>query len=164
MLLNFLLSNQLRRKLKKSSESSLSNEKSKNSLSEKRGSIVESIDKLASSIATDEASVVAVASSSSMMPMFMVMQMQMQQQSQQQMQFQQAFLQREVETQIKGVEAQVKGQGEVMMKVLHAIKKRDKKERKKKKKKRARKRKAIAEAGGEKVDVVSSSSSSSSSI
>jgi hypothetical protein len=162
MLLNFLLSNQLRRKFKKSSESSLSNEKTKNSLSEKRGSIVKSIDKLASSIATDEASAVAVASSSSMMPMFMVMQMQ--QQSQQQMQFQQAFLQREVETQIKGVEAQVKGQGEAMMKVLHAIKKRDKKERKKKKKKRARKRKAIAEAGGEKVDVVSSSSSSSSSI
>jgi hypothetical protein len=43
---------------------------------ERRESIVKSIDKLASSIATDEANSVAATSSSTMMPMFMVMQMQ----------------------------------------------------------------------------------------
>jgi len=54
---------------------SLSNEKTKNSLSgERRGSIVKSIDKLASSIAADEVNAVAAAFSSSMNPMFMVMQ------------------------------------------------------------------------------------------
>jgi hypothetical protein len=77
-----------RKKGKKSSESSLSNEKTKSSLSDKRGSIVKSIDKLASSIASDEASSAASASSASMMPMFMMLQMQ-QQQQQQQMQLQQ---------------------------------------------------------------------------
>jgi len=54
-----------------------------------------------------------------MMLMFMVMQMQ--QQLQQQLQFQQALMQRDVEMQIRGVEAQVKGQGEAMMKVLHSL-------------------------------------------
>jgi len=62
-----------KKKVKKGSES-LSNEKTKNSLSERRGSIVKSIDKLASSIVTtDEANSAAAASSSSMMPMFLVM-------------------------------------------------------------------------------------------
>jgi len=32
-------------------------------------------------------------------------------------------MQRDVESQIKGVEAQVRGQGEAMMKVLHSLKK-----------------------------------------
>ena len=41
-----------------------SNQKTKNSASEKRGSIVKSIDKLASSIATDEANSAALASAS----------------------------------------------------------------------------------------------------
>jgi hypothetical protein len=54
----------------------LTNETAKNSLSERRESIVKSIDKLASSIATDEANSVAATSSSTMMPMLMVMQMQ----------------------------------------------------------------------------------------
>ncbi len=72
-------------KKKKSPEpsSSLLSEKTKNSLSEKRGSIVKSIDKLASSIASDEANSVASASNSAMMPMMMLMQMQQQQQQQQ---------------------------------------------------------------------------------
>ena len=67
-----------------------------------------------------------------MMPMFLVMQMQQQaqqqaqqqsqqQQLQQQLQFQQALMKRDVESQIKGVEAQVRGQGEAMMKVLHSL-------------------------------------------
>jgi len=61
------------KKAKRSSECSIS-EKTKNSLSERRGSIVKSIDKLASSIvSTDEANSAAAASSSSMMPMFLVM-------------------------------------------------------------------------------------------
>jgi hypothetical protein len=80
---------QPKKKAKKSSESSLSNEKTKNSLSEKRGSIVKSIDKLASSLSTDDANNAAMASataSSSMMPMMFMMQMQHQQQQQQQMQ------------------------------------------------------------------------------
>ncbi len=61
--------------------------------------------------------------------MFLVMQMQQQaqqqsqqQSQQQQLQFQQALMQRDVESQITGVEAQVRGQGEVMMKVLHSLK------------------------------------------
>ncbi len=53
--------------------------KTKN-LSDKRGSIVKSIDKLASSIASDEANTSATALTSTMMPMIMVMQMQQQQQ------------------------------------------------------------------------------------
>jgi len=61
--------------VKKGSES-LSNKKTKNSLSKRRGSIVKSIDKLASSIATDEANSAAAASSSLLMRMFLVMQMQ----------------------------------------------------------------------------------------
>ena len=35
-------------------------------------------------------------------------------------------MQRDVESQIKGVEAQVRGQGEAMMKVLHSLKKKGK--------------------------------------
>jgi hypothetical protein len=63
----------VKKKVKKGSES-LSNKKMKNSLSERRGLIVKSIDKLASSIVTtDEANSAAAASSSSMMPMFLVM-------------------------------------------------------------------------------------------
>jgi hypothetical protein len=120
-------------------ESSIS-EKTKNSQSERRGSIVKSIDKLASSIATYEANPAAASSSSSsMMPMFLALQMQQQaqhqaqqQQLQQQLQFQQSLLQRDVELQIRGVEAQVKGQGEAMMKVLSSLKMRERKERKEK--------------------------------
>jgi hypothetical protein len=100
------------KKAKKSMEPAASNEKTKNSsLSERRGSIVKSTDKLASSIASDEASAATSASSASMMPMFMVMQMQQQQQQsqhlQQQMHYQQFMVQKEVEMQLKGVEAQV---------------------------------------------------------
>jgi len=83
---------QPKKKAKRSSESPLSNEKTKNSLSEKRGSIVKSIDKLASSLTTDDANNAAMASasvSSSMMPMMFMMQMQHQQQMQQQQQQQQ---------------------------------------------------------------------------
>jgi hypothetical protein len=52
---------QPKKKAKKSLESSLSNEKTKNSFSEKRGSIVKSIDKLASSLSMDEANNAAMA-------------------------------------------------------------------------------------------------------
>jgi len=83
---SLLLSNQLRRR-EKSFEPSLLNEKKKNSLSEKRGSIVKSIDKLASSIAMDVINSAAMASASTnMMPMMFMMQMQMQMQMQQQLQ------------------------------------------------------------------------------
>ena len=68
-------------------------------------------------------------------------------------------MQRDVEMQIRGVEAQVKGQGEAMMKVLQPLKKRDRKKRNRKRKKKARKWKA----GGDQVDVGSGCSSSSSS-
>lgn len=71
-------------------------------------SVVKSVDKLPSSIASDEANSAATATSASMMPMLMVMQQQ--QQSQQQMQLQQAIMQHEVEMQIKGVKAQMKEQ------------------------------------------------------
>jgi hypothetical protein len=90
-----------KKKVKKSAESSSSslNEKTKNSLSEKRGSIVKSIDKLASCLTTDEANSAAMASasaSSGMMPMMLMMQMQHQQQQlqyqQQQQMMQQAFM------------------------------------------------------------------------
>ncbi len=80
---------------------------------------------------------------------------------QQQMEFQWALLQRDVEMQIKGVEAQVKGQGDSMMKVLEGLKKREKRECKKRKKMKAWKRRATAEAGGDKDSGSSSSSSSS---
>jgi len=109
---------QLAKKKAKMSSESIS-EKTKNSQSKRRGSIVKSIDKLASSIATDETNSAAAASSSSMMPMFLALQRQQQaqqQQLQQQLQFQQSLLQRDVEMQIRGVEAPVKGQGEAMMK------------------------------------------------
>ncbi len=50
-----------------------SNEKTKNSsLSKRRGSIVKSINKLASSFVSDEAGTAASASLASMMPMFMM--------------------------------------------------------------------------------------------
>jgi hypothetical protein len=62
------------------------------------------------------------------------MQQQQQQQLQQQMQFQQAFLQREVGIQIKGVEAQVKSSSETMMKVLRGMKRKEQKEKKKRRK------------------------------
>jgi hypothetical protein len=112
-------------------------EKIKNSsLSESRGSIVKSIGKLASSIALDEASTAANVPSASMI---MLMQMQQEsQQLQQQIYFQQAIMQREVEVQIKGVKVWMKGQREVMLRVLKEMKKRDKKEKKK-----ARERKAF---------------------
>jgi hypothetical protein len=51
----------------------------------------------------------------------MFLMMQMQQQAQQQLQFQQALMQRDFESQIKGVEAQVRDQREAMMKVLHSL-------------------------------------------
>jgi hypothetical protein len=154
------------KKVRKSLEPSSSNEKTKNSsLSEKRGSIVKSIDKLASSIASNEISSAATASSLTMMPMLMVMQMQQQQvqMMQQQMEFQWYLLHRYMEMQIKGVGAQVKGQGDVMMKVLEELKKREKKECKKRKKKKARKRRATAEADADKNSSSGSSSSSNSS-
>jgi hypothetical protein len=108
-----------KKKVKKSSESSSSslNEKTKNSLSEKRGSFVKSIDKLASCLTTDEANSAAMASasaSSGMMPMMLMMQMQHQQhQQQQQMQLQyqqqqqmmqQAFMQSQMELQVKSMQ------------------------------------------------------------
>jgi len=70
------------KKARKSVEPSSSSEKTKNSsLSEKRGSIVKSIDKLASSISADEANTAAAASTSGgIMPMMLMMQMQQQQQ------------------------------------------------------------------------------------
>jgi len=145
---------QPKKKAKKSSEYSLSNEKTKNSLSEKRGSIVKSIDKLASSLTTDDANNAAMASasvSSSMMPMMFMMQMQhqqqmqQQQQQQQQQQMQQVLLQTQLEMQMKGF-----------------MKKLKKKEKKKKKKKAKRKRKAKSEEGNAGGSSSSSSSSSSS--
>ncbi len=141
----------------------MSNEKTKNSISNKRGSIVKSIDKLASSIASDEANSAVTITSSVIIPMIMVMQQQQLQQLQQQMQFQKALLQRGVVMQIKGAEVQVKSLSEVMMKVLRGMKRKEQKEKKKKMKKKAKNKKAVAEAGGDKVDLDSSSSSSSSS-
>jgi hypothetical protein len=86
-----------KKKIKKGSESS-SNEKTKNSLSERRESIVKSIDKLASFIvAPEEANSAAAASLSSMMLMFLMMQMQ---QQAQQLQFQEALIKRDVEMQL----------------------------------------------------------------
>jgi len=79
-----------KKKAKKILESSSLNKKMKNSTSEKRGSIVKSIDKLASSIAMDEtnsASMESASASSGMMPMMLMMQMQHQQQ-QMQLQYQ----------------------------------------------------------------------------
>jgi hypothetical protein len=76
----------------------LLNEKTKNSLSDKRGSIVKSIGKLASSIMSDEANSAASASSASMV----MLQMQLQQQQQQQMQ--QAFMQSQMEFQMRRIE------------------------------------------------------------
>jgi hypothetical protein len=63
------------KKARKSMEPSSSNKKMKNSsFSEKRGSIVKSIDKLASSITTDEFNIAAMASTSGgMMPMMLMM-------------------------------------------------------------------------------------------
>jgi len=80
----------------------------------------------------------------------------------QQMQFQQALLQREVETQIKRAEAQV-GTGRSHGEGSLCNQEKGQEGKKEEEKKRAKKRKAIAEAGGEKVDGDSSSNSSSSS-
>jgi len=152
-----------KKKVKKSAESSSSslNEKTKNSLSEKRGSIVKSIDKLASCLTTDEANSAAMASasaSSGMMPMMLMMQMQHQQQQQQQMQLQyqqqqqmmqQAFMQSQMELQVKSM------QGRMLRKLR-------KKERKKKKKAKRKRKAKSAEGGAEERSSSSSSSSSSS--
>jgi hypothetical protein len=70
---------------------------------------------------------------------------------------QQAIMQREVEMQLKGAEAQVKGQSEVMVRfALKDVKKMESKEKKK-----SRKTMMAAEAGGKKVDTDSGSGSSS---
>jgi hypothetical protein len=141
-----------KKKVKKSAESSSSslNEKIKNSLSEERGSIVKSIDKLASCLTTDEANSAAMASasaSSGMMPMMLMMQMQQQQQmqlqyQQQQQMMQQAFMQSQMELQVKSM------QGQMLRKL--------------RKKERKRKRKAKSAEGGAEESSSSSSSSSSS--
>jgi len=152
-----------KKKVKKSAESSSSslNEKTKNSLSEKRGSIVKSIDKLASCLTADEANSAAMASasaSSGMMPMMLMMQMQHQQQQQQQMQLQyqqqqqmmqQAFMQSQMELQVKTM------QGRMLRKLR-------KKERKRKKKAKRKRKAKSAEGGAEERSSSSSSSSSSS--
>jgi hypothetical protein len=78
------------KKAKKTMESSLFNKSAKNSLSEKRDSIVKSFDKLVSSIVSNEAN---SAASASMMLMLMLLHMQ-----------QQAFMQSQVEIQMKGIE------------------------------------------------------------
>jgi len=108
-----------KKKTKKSFKPSSLNEKMKNSLSEKRGSIAKSIDKLASSIATYEANSAAIAlgsasASSSMMLMMLMLQMQQQQQMkqmqyQQQMQqqeqmMQQAFMQSQMESKMNALQ------------------------------------------------------------
>jgi hypothetical protein len=138
------------KKARKSVEPSLSSEKTKNSsLSEKRGSIVKSIDKLASSISADEANTAAVASTSGgVMPMMLMMQMQQQQQYEQQMQQQQmmqqqAFMQSQMEVQLKAMQDR-------LFKKL------------KKDKKKQKKRKAANVVDGDAMDSSSSSSSSSS--
>jgi hypothetical protein len=69
---------------------------------EKRGSIAKSIDKLASLIASDEANSAESASSGSMMLMMLMLQMQQQHQQQlQQMQQQQAFMQSQMDLQMR---------------------------------------------------------------
>jgi hypothetical protein len=102
------------------------NQKTKNSASEKRGSIVKSIDKLASSIAADEAastmnsSNAATASIASMMQAFsgqMQMQMQMQQMQQMQMQMQ--------------MQSQMANSNKMMKAMLKQLKKQKKKHKKK---------------------------------
>jgi len=151
-----------KKKVKKSAESSSSslNEKTKNSLSEKRGSIVKSIDKLASCLTADEANSAAMASasaSSGMMPMMLMMQMQHQQQQQQmqlqyqqqQQMMQQAFMQSQMELQVKSM------QGRMLRKLR-------KKERKRKKKAKRKRKAKSAEGGAEERSSSSSSSSSSS--
>jgi len=142
------------KKARKSVEPSLSSEKTKNSsLSEKRGSIVKSIDKLASSISADEANTAAMASTSGgIMPMMLMMQMQQQQQYEQQMQQQQmmqqqAFMQSQMEVQLKAMQAR-------LFKKL-------KKDKKKQKKRAKKKRKAANVVDGDAKDSSSSSSSSS---
>ncbi len=118
------------------------NEKTKNSLSDKRGSIVRSIDKLASSIVSDE---VRSDISASMMPMMPMLQMQQLQQ------MEQAFLQSQIEFQMRGIE-------ERLPKDMNR-----KEHKKKKRRKKARKKRKAAVAGSEsKADDSSLSSSSSS--
>jgi len=143
------------KKARKSVEPSSSSEKTKNSsLSEKRGSIVKSIDKLASSISADEANTAAVASTSGgVMPMMLMMQMQQQQQYEQQMQQQQmmqqqAFMQSQMEVQLKAMQ--------------NRLFKKLKKDKKKQKKRAKKKRKAANVVDGDAMDSSSSSSSSSS--
>jgi hypothetical protein len=137
------------KKARKSVEPSSSSEKMKNSsLSDKRGSIVKSIDKLASSISADEAS-----TSGGIMLMMLMMQMQQQQQYQQQMQQQmmmqqQAFMQSQMEVQLKAMQDR-------LFKKL-------KKDNKKQKKREKEKRKAADVVEGVAKDSSSSSSSSSS--
>ncbi len=128
-----------KKKLRRSSDSFLSTEKTKSSLSDKRGSIVKSIDKLASSINTDEANNAASASSASLMPMMLMQMMQQQQEHR-------------MELQMRGMEERL----------CRQMKKKERKEKKRRKK--AWKRRKVAAAGGEKnLDDSSSSSSSSSS-
>ncbi len=87
-----------KKKLRRSSDS-FSTEKTKNSQSDKRGSIVKSIDKLATSINTDEANNGVSASSASLMPM-MLMQM-MQQQQEHRMELQMRGMEERLHRQMK---------------------------------------------------------------
>jgi hypothetical protein len=154
------------KKARKSVEPSLSSEKTKNSsLSEKRGSIVKSIDKLASSISADEANTAAAASTSGgIMPMMLMMQMQQQQQYQQQMQQQQQQYQQQMQQQqMMQQQAFMQSQMEVQLKAMQdRLFKKLKKDKKKQKKRAKKKRKAANVVDGDAMDSSSSSSSSSS--
>ena len=133
---------QKKRRSEDVSPTPIPNQKTKNSSSEKRGSIVKSIDTLVKTIATDESDNKQASAASAAAFSQMQMQMQMQQMSfsmQQQMQEMQRFMRR----------------------AERKEKKRAKKMRKQKKKKK--RKKAAKAKGGEEGGGISSSSSSSSS-
>jgi len=135
-------------------------------LSEKRGSIVKSIDKLASSITTDEANSAAMASASSgMMPMMLMMlMMQQQQQHQQQIvQQEQQYQQQMQQQQMMQQQAFMQSQMELQLKAMQDRLFRNLKKDVKKRKKRAKKKRKAADVGGGDAKESSSSSSSSSS-
>jgi hypothetical protein len=131
-----------KKKVRKSMESSPYNERIKNSISEKRGSIVKPTDR--SSITTDETNCSAAAAS--LIPMIMMLQSQVQ--------MQHAMMQKEIETHMQG-------QTQLLKRILKEMKRKERKEKKDKKK--ARKKRKVAAAGTEKMEVDSSSSSGSSS-
>jgi hypothetical protein len=156
------------KKARKSVEPSLSSKKrKKSSLSEKRGSIVKSIDKLASSITTDEANSAAMASASSgMMPMMLMMLMMQQQQQQHQQQIvqqEQQYQQQMQQQQMMQQQAFMQSQMELQLKAMQDRLFRNLKKDVKKRKKRAKKKRKAADVGGGDAKESSSSSSSSSS-